>query len=119
MKTVSILAVVVIAVAVALPARAERASPTVQCAAFWAGWVIVAKGSPFLPQDPADAALAHAFAAAARTEHPDEAARHLDRDTRDMARMIRAAIDGDRTSRDLMERLARGCEDAARARGLI
>jgi hypothetical protein len=103
----------------ALPAQAERAHPTVQCAAFWGGWVTVAARSPFLPQDPADAALARAFAAAAAAEAPQESARHLARDTVDMARMIRAAIAGHATSRGLMERLARGCEDAARARGLI
>lgn len=103
----------------AAPAQAQRAAPAVQCAAFWGGWVQVARTSPFLPQDPADAALARAFAEAARAEHPAEAARHLGPDTADMARLIRAAIAGDATSRGLMERLARGCEADARRRGLI
>lgn len=103
----------------ASPALAERAAPAVQCAAFWGGWVQVAASSPVLPQDPADAALARAFADAARSEHPAEAARHLEPDTQAMARMIRAAIAGHDTSRGLMERLAAGCEADARRRGLI
>jgi hypothetical protein len=110
-----------LALAAALPgmAAAQSASPTVQCAAFWAGWVDVAQSSAFLPQDPADAALAAAFAQAAMREHRAEATAHLARDSRDMARMIRAAIKGDATSLGLMDRLMRGCEDAARKRGLI
>lgn len=107
--------------AAALPgmAAAQSASPTVQCAAFWAGWVDVAQSSAFLPQDPADAVLAQAFAQAAMRDHKAEAQAHLARDSRDMARMIRAAIRGDATSMGLMDRLMRGCEEAARKRGLI
>lgn len=102
-----------------LQAAAQGPYAALQCAAFWAGWVTVARTSAYLPQDPADAALAQGFAKAARSESPAETERHLARDTRDMARMIRAAIRGDATSIGLMERLARGCEDAARKRGLI
>ncbi|MFN3973188.1 MAG: hypothetical protein ACK4L4_17800 [Gemmobacter sp.] len=103
----------------ALPIQAWAASPTVQCAAFWAGWVEVSGSSTFLPKDPADAALAEAFAVAARAENRAEAEQHLARDSADMARMIRAAIQGDGTSIGLMDRLMRGCEEAARKRGLL
>lgn len=96
-----------------LPADAETSA---RCAAFWGAWVEVAAEIPALPQDPADAALAQAFRAAAVA---DGSGSGLQRDTRTMARMIRAAILGDATSQALMQRTALACEEAARARGLL
>lgn len=102
-----------------LPVQAQAASRTVQCAAFWGAWVEVSGASAFLPKDPADAAMAEALAVVAWAENRAEAERHLARDRADMARMIRAAIRGDATSIGLMDRLMRGCEEAARKRGLL
>ncbi len=105
----------------ALPAAADPRDATAWCAAFWLGWTDVASATSYLPKDPADAALAEAFRTAAVAEGAE--AGHLDRwlkrERRSMATMVKAAIRGDGQSRELMEQMARRCEDDARRRGLL
>lgn len=94
---------------------------TAWCAAFWYGWTDAAASHRFLPEDPADAALAAAFRQAAVAEGAEAAGldRWLTQERRGMARMVKAAVNGDDQSRELMERTARRCEAAAVAHGLL
>lgn len=108
--------------ATALPAAAaDPRQTTAWCAAFWYGWTDAAATLRYLPDDPADAALAAAFRNAAVAEGAEAASldRWLKQERRGMALMVKAAIAGDDSSRELMERTARRCEDAAVQRGLL
>ena len=108
--------------ALALPAGAETPAmpwPAAQCAALWLGWTDAARISAYLDETPADAALAARFRQAALDQGAEPAAldASLGTQRRDMARMILAAISGDRISDDLQKRLMTDCEDFARAQG--
>jgi hypothetical protein len=119
MKMTALLSAPLLAL-LALPAAASP-SPAATCAAFWLGWSDAAARLAVLPADPADAALGAAFRAAALAEGAAPAGFDgwLRGERRSMARLVTAAVRGDAPSQDLLETLARGCEEDARRRGLI
>ena len=115
-------ALIALALLAGQPAHAaDPREATAWCAAFWLGWTDAAAAHRFLPVDPADAALAEAFRRAAVAEGAEAGSldRFLRQERRAMARMVLAAIDGDRPSADLMERMAGRCEADASRRGLL
>lgn len=93
--------------------------PAAKCAAFWLGWTDAAKRLRWLSEDPGDAVRAARFRQAALDEGnkagPVDA--YLAGERRNMARMISAAIAGDRQSNDIQNRLMETCERYAAAHG--
>lgn len=94
----------------ALPAQAAQADTAARCAAFLGAWVQAATLLP-VPQDPADAALAAAFAAQAEGD--------LTLETGRMAQMIADAVAGDDSAAGRMAATAATCEGEAIRRGLL
>ena len=115
----SFAATILCATSPAARAADEPAYPAAKCAAFWLGWDDASRHLRRLPQQPENAALAAQFrqAALAQGESPASLDAYITRERRDMARMITAAIYGDRSSNDIERRLMRTCDDYARANG--
>ena len=115
----SLAATILCAILPAARAADEPAYPAAKCAAFWLGWDDASRHLRRLPQQPENAALAAQFrqAALAQGEAPETLDAYITRERRDMARMITAAIYGDRSSNDIERRLMRTCDDYARANG--
>jgi hypothetical protein len=119
LTTASLAVTLLCATLPAARAADEPAYPAAKCAAFWLGWDDASRHLRRLPQQPENAALAARFRQAAIvTGGPSETLdAYIARERRNMARMITAAIYGDRSSNDIERRLMRTCDDYARANG--